>query len=477
MNLRPNEPLPFSDMTAVSNGSTMLIAKTLLYFALYLQQLPPHFDARLLQVHDIEEAVQKYVQSVKSLVLSQDNLLCSLDGHECLHLLGMIHINDAEVRRAWLAFRRAHDVARLCGLGDSFSTSSRQDHSGEMILRRRLWLSTISGDCYCSLLLGLEPGFGMAPFGPDDEISHDPSVDDDTRFQRELCPILARLAQRNVAGIQRDRNIAKEIDQALNILKASMPTSWWRCPSLNQPCLSDTARDYNRLMCQLWFFQVRVMTHLPIAFEKADGNPGHSVTACLEGSRIILQRWLGLQRTGNHLPRSRTLDLCAFLAAIVVMLTRIQRGYQRRDWLDCQDDSDNTLIEQVIHLFETTGRDCKREHIARQSAEILSSIMTVTVANFDNIFLTTSKFESAKLTPDDELSGTELEVDRVETEDAGIEDVLASSIQQALGKRTAASRLVSLLLMDKKNQGSNSARKVSNVEFGLNDLLEGDLLG
>ena len=64
----------------------MHVAKMLLLFALYMQQLPANFDVQFLESQSVERAIELIVERVKLFVLSHEDEGCSLDGLECLTL-------------------------------------------------------------------------------------------------------------------------------------------------------------------------------------------------------------------------------------------------------------------------------------------------------------------------------------------------------------------------------------------------------
>ncbi|KAJ3533289.1 hypothetical protein NM208_g8051 [Fusarium decemcellulare] len=461
--LKSKETPQFFDISAVSRGSTMGIAKTLLYLALYMQQLPPGFDLQLSNSQGTEQTTQLYVRRAKLFLLSLEDKACPFDTLECLQLLGMIQINDGAVRQAWMTFRRAVDIARVNEFQKGFSLSARQSSCANTALRRRIWLACISGDCYCSLLLGLEPSLGVAPFGPEDESWNDPLADDDANFQRRFCPILARISQRNVARLEQDGDALQEIDESLNKLQDLMPASWWRSPSIRQDRSLDSAKAYDRLMCQLWFFQARIFAHIPIAFAKSATNSAHSLESCMEASRITLQRYLGLQQMGQHQPRCRIIDLSAFLAAVVLLLARAQRRYHETESSTSRYDSDRDLLEQVADSFDSLGKTCSREHLARQSSEVLFVLLEVVDCDSKNGCLLETNWNSDLATlmkPLDTKSGTG--------------DILSSSIKPVLEAESPASHLINLLFA--------TTRPVLDMpdftpgELGIDELLDPTIL-
>lgn len=60
--------------------------------------------------------MQRFLGKAYRLVTSNDEMLESLEGLECLVLEGVFHINSGNLRRAWLVFRRAISLAQLTGL-------------------------------------------------------------------------------------------------------------------------------------------------------------------------------------------------------------------------------------------------------------------------------------------------------------------------------------------------------------------------
>ncbi|KAI1472390.1 uncharacterized protein F4812DRAFT_408727 [Daldinia caldariorum] len=452
--LRPNDTLQLLDTAAISSGSAMHIAKILLLFALYIQPLPSHFDAQFLGPQTTEEIIKLIVDRVRLFALSHEDEASSLDGIECLTLLSSIYLNDGAIRKAWMVFRRVLDIARLKGFQNSFSFSARNSSRSDIALQRRLWLSAVCGDCYCSLLLGLEPALGIAPFGPDDETWVDPLADENANVQRCICLIVSRIAQRNAVGIGGDRSILRDIDEALSRLQNSMSASWWKAPSFRQDRSLDSAKEPNRLICQLWFYQARIFAHLPIAFGKDLNASLDSLESCIEASRFTIHRYLGLQHAKDQLSRCKTVEQSAFIAAVVLLLAKVQLQYRKENASAFKYDSDRALIEQVISSFEASGEVGSREYVARQSYEILSAMLDVTTDPENTVHITSCPDPNSMLgIPGDGDTNEAIKNTRSVTK-SGMEDIIASSIQTALNADGPASRLVKLVFATKASNFS-----------------------
>ena len=441
--LSPSDTFRLLDTAAVAQGTAMQIANALLLFALYMQQLPVNFDAHFLESQNVEKTIQLTIERVKMFILPLEDEACSLEGIESLTLLSLLHLNDGAIRKAWITFRRTLDVSRLNGLQDSFSSSKRNTMSAEAALRRRLWLSTVCGDCYCSLLLGLEPGIGANPFGPDDPLWNDPLADDEANVQRRICLIAIRVATRNASGLSEDENALREVEEGLNQLHDSVAPAWWRSPLFGQAQSSDSAQEPNRLICQFWFFQLRIFAHLPIAFGKPRNGSSCSLRSCIETSRTTLHRYLGLQHAKAHFSRCRAVDQSVFLAAVVLLLSTVQTPDQHLLRTPSRYDSDRALIEQVNDNFDAIGTACRREIVAKDITRILSIMLDITAVGSWDAY-STGRDVPGGCSSSNTIPGES----KVPTKGAsriirsGMGEIIACSVQPMLDRQSPASRLI-----------------------------------
>ncbi|KAH7159528.1 hypothetical protein B0J13DRAFT_616343 [Dactylonectria estremocensis] len=480
--LQPNDTIQLLETSAIPRGSAMHVAKALLMYALYMQQLPASFDVQFLEFQSVERSIELIVERVKVFVLSHEDDACSIEGLECLTLLYLIQINDGAIRKAWMTFRRVLDIARLKGLQHSFSISGRESTCSDVALHRRLWLSAVCGDCYCSLLLGLEPGLGVAPFGPDDDW-RDLLADDDANVQRRICLIVARIAQRNAVGLHKDRSILQEIDATLDKLHDSLPSSWWKAPSFRQDRSLDSAKEPNRIICQLWYFQARIYAHMPFAFGNPTDKSLRSLESCMDACRLTLQRYLGVQHAKDQLSRCRTIDQSVVVAAVILMLAKIQFRRHKSQSTSSRYDSDRALLDQVIDSYDTAGKMCRRERTARRSAKILSALLD----------MITAASEDATLVEGDSGSSTDVALDLETPLDSGIaiggpsgtikygmEDIIMSSIKPLLDGQSIALRLINQLFAN-KHSSSRAPDSPQDLVCGgtvlnLDDLMDGNII-
>lgn len=105
------------DSESVKEGSAIKIARTLLYLAVMMQQLDHDFNRRKLQMYPaIDARMERYISTVQALVASDDELMVSIVGLECLVLMGIYQMNAGNPRRSWLIFRRCMNIGQLLGI-------------------------------------------------------------------------------------------------------------------------------------------------------------------------------------------------------------------------------------------------------------------------------------------------------------------------------------------------------------------------
>ncbi len=111
------------NLAEVSKRHPTSIARSILYIAVCVQQLDPDFDvARLHLLPSVDARIDKYMSTIQALVTSDDEMVSTIEGLECLVLQGLFHINAGNPRRAWLTFRRALNLGQLMGIHRRGST-------------------------------------------------------------------------------------------------------------------------------------------------------------------------------------------------------------------------------------------------------------------------------------------------------------------------------------------------------------------
>ncbi|KAI6784125.1 uncharacterized protein J7T54_004671 [Emericellopsis cladophorae] len=379
---RPDDAIQLLDLAKISKGSPIQVAKMLLLFALYMQQLPDDFDESLLGFEDMSRTIDLIVERSKAYIMTHEDEACSTNGIESLLVLATIYLNSGDMRKTWSTFRRTVDMARLAGIHQSYSAVRRDAQSDENGLLRRLWLSASCGDSYYSLLLGQAPATGPETFGAGHEVWTDPVAEKEANVQRVLCAVMARLAERNAQGRHHDEGVTRKLEDRLDTIYSSLPSTWWDTPKFAPGRCLDSAQEPTRLLCQIWYFTMQMFIHLPLAFALPQETACYDLKACRNASRNTLSRHVGAQHAKEQLSRCRGGEQAAFMSAVVLLMCIVQRRTQsmhgppertEKPWV-MSFELDRILIQQTIASFEARGKGGRREPISKQCTTILTTM-------------------------------------------------------------------------------------------------------
>lgn len=135
------------DISYTSKGHPLTIAKLLLCIAICIQQLPADVDMRRVQsVIPLIQTMESITEYISSAITSDETLVSSVEGIECLSLQAIYQTNAGNLQRAWLGFRKAIDLAQLLGLRRvSLKPSNKIPGSSE--LKQNLWAQIARGVC------------------------------------------------------------------------------------------------------------------------------------------------------------------------------------------------------------------------------------------------------------------------------------------------------------------------------------------
>ncbi|EPE02889.1 c6 zinc finger domain-containing protein [Ophiostoma piceae UAMH 11346] len=281
----------------------VLVAQKLLYLASFLQHMHPMFDPdlkRLSMPH--RELIQRIMCVTTTIVMGNDSLIGSFEGVQCLVMQGIIQSNQGNLRRAWLAFRRALTMTQLMGLHRGFpaATVTMLDPTvSPLTMPKCMWFRILYADRYLSLMLGLPQGLpgdshvlcpdikrkgveSLKPnppselngYGHGTSFGFSEAWNDLRKIEEAHAVITGRIIERNEAwrseeedkmmdgsnawdidfsgGFESNSDIrnnmdddlsnpisTQSIDMALQRASRSMPAQWWLTPSISETSASE----------------------------------------------------------------------------------------------------------------------------------------------------------------------------------------------------------------------------------------------
>lgn len=351
----------------------ILLARKHLILASYMQTLSQDAVERLrLLGIDHQVIASNAVQTARRMVLSNQELIRSIDGVECLVIESMYYNNAGQLRDAWLILRSAIAIAQLLGVDRrAFPLSSQARHIRQESQEESVWVQMLASDRYLSLMLGLPQGAPSSNYFavPEALAPHPP----EERLRRTHC--LAGGIMLRHTDHREDAAYIEEVDVLLREAAAGLSPQWWLIPeSLNrgQPV---TTQDTLRVMTQFTHYHMIARLHLPYLLRSpADGTFDPHKLTTINASREILARYLALRGSRATNNYCRGVNFLMFIASTTLCITHINASHWRRlneqgpqfDFLAHQRPGDRGLMERALETL--------RHPIRSHSDEIDSKI-------------------------------------------------------------------------------------------------------
>jgi hypothetical protein len=360
----------------------VLIARKLLILGSFLQGIPSCSTQGLagLSINYLD-IMSHVVETAISLVTIKDELVGSIEGIECIMIESMYQNNAGNLRRAWLAKRRAMVIAQMMGLHRGVSSPSLKILELETRTRvspEHMWFRLVQSDRYLSLLLGLPQGSLENRFATPKALEGCTPIE---RMERLDCVAAGRILQRNGADIH-DLAATQEVDKLLQEASASMPAQWWLTPDFASSASDnmEAFREIIRIMDQFTHYNLLAQLHLPYLLRySADRKYDYSKITTVNASREVLVRFVYFRNFNPGASYCRGIDFIAFIASTALCLAHIDAGRQRQvragvgdgdgggtvfDFLAHQRLSDRGMMERALESME---------YMTRTTADVIAS--------------------------------------------------------------------------------------------------------
>ena len=364
------------------NVHPVLIAKYMLQLAHILQQIHPVFGDEMNSLTEPPHVILKRsADTAISLVSTQDRLLGSIEGLECVMLEGLYHANEGSLRLSWAAGRRAMYLAQLMGF--HLSESRPQYQKLDPLSNadpRYMWFRIVHWDRSLCLMLGLLQGSNDRSMAADGVLASDMPSE---RLERMHCLLASRLLERNESySKSNDPKLTRELDMELQRVARSVPSRWWLVPDLNHAAKDDEDLfwDLKSLITQMFHYNILNQLHLPYLLRAPrEQNHEYSKIACVNASREMLSRFVVLRRFNRIAFNCRTADFIALTAAMTLLLAHLDnhcRSSPAGNLLAHQHLSDRAMMEQVQESMEEVSR-LNTDGFSTESADLLGRLLAI----------------------------------------------------------------------------------------------------
>ncbi|KAF2130569.1 hypothetical protein P153DRAFT_356307 [Dothidotthia symphoricarpi CBS 119687] len=360
------------DMAAVAHNPSIIVARTLLHLAVCINVLPPEFDpARISNLGSLEATTLVYVNTVTSLITSSDEKMLTLHGLEMLLLLAIYHINSGSFRQSWLIVRRGLSLAHLMGFQRIITQPDCKPPIPGSCSAKAIWTQLVNMDRYLGLHMRL-------PFGSEDY----PLVDDTHLHLIYRSKVNA--ISRQIAELDRDVSPhsyarALSLDEELELIVKEVPKDFWDVPNISSTVRSpECFAVLEKLMVQLWHFEMKVFIHLPYLLRHhRDNRYAFSKATALQASRNIVMRWFALRSASMTQACCRFAEIGVFIAAVTLALDIvIELSTREKSEVKKSKGPDFAMICRLIGEMEALAKASEREKIAARSAIVLKKILS-----------------------------------------------------------------------------------------------------
>lgn len=374
----------------------VVLARRLLQICICMQQIPPGFDLQKLDMKtSVVEVMTNIVATVSRLVTSDDDLITNSEGLQCLVLQGFWHSNIGNLRKSWLAYRKAVGLAQLMGLdrGSSRALKSVNQYGDPKQLPTPfgLWYRINCFDRFSSLLLGLPAGSADYTYASEDGMKRDTDME---KLEKMQTVIAGRIIERNTAksldayAKPADAYIrsadaytmTQAIDIQLQSAASTMDDEWWTEPVLDP----FEGKEHNlglmfRLFRQTQHYDLLIHLHLPYMLQSPPENQlNYSKETCVRASREVLKRFVSFRTLYNSAWSCRHIDYSALVAAMTLLLSYLRQGDALLVPTATSEErsADRKLIEKVrerMHHLAVVNRD----KLSQESAEIVGQMKSI----------------------------------------------------------------------------------------------------
>ncbi|KAI0533590.1 hypothetical protein GGR58DRAFT_506174 [Xylaria digitata] len=381
--------------TPAPDTHPVLLAKYMFDLATALHYLDPETYGQLDRLSQKPHVLAKRLaDTARRLVTTDDELLGTVEGLQCVMMEGIYQANCGNLRRAWIAFRRAMVAGQLMGIHRPLSRPLKLIDPSTRFDAQFFWNRIVYTDRFHCLMLGLPQGSSDRSMASESALARDTPLG---RLERIHCAIASRILERNDADpASLNPTTLKQIDHDLQEAAKVMPSSWWLAPNLPAAVVAAGKGDRSvfwemlRLVTQLYHYNLLNQLYLPyiLKFSPAESWPGHFQLTCVNASREVLSRSIAF-RSFNRVPFCcRAADFFALVAALTLLLTHLDSHRRRHSHDDTSSNSgnldvlahqhlgDRALLEQALENMDALAR-ISNDTLSAKSAGLLRRLLDI----------------------------------------------------------------------------------------------------
>ncbi|KZL84313.1 zn 2cys6 transcription factor, partial [Colletotrichum incanum] len=375
----------------------VFIARYMLHVATFLQHLPPDSHEVIQGLSEPPcEMMNRLADAAISLVTTNDDLVGSVEGLECVMLESLYQANGGNLRKGLIAIRRAMVVAQLMGFHKPGSQAQgRVLDPDKKAHPEFIWFRIVFAERHLCLMLGLPQGTLDRSMASKAMLAGDTPMG---RLERVHCVVASRLLERNQSDpSSQDFALTQELDAELQTAAEGLPSKWWLAANLATVVDNPEAMfwDMRRQFHQLFHYNLLNQLHLPYMLRSSSTGHKHdySLITCVNASREVLSRFIMFRSFSRVALCCRTIDFFALMAAMTLQIAHLD-GHRRsaaalalsqrqgqpaaktENLLAHQRPADRAMIEQTQESMEEVSR-LHADALSAQSADLLQRLLAI----------------------------------------------------------------------------------------------------
>lgn len=195
-------------------------------------------------------------------------------------------------------------------------------------------------------------------------------------YHMHLYHISGLILARNQEDFTHSFSTTQRIGELLDSLAEQMPPTWWEIPtSIPVDRTKEASSGFERVMCQIWHFELETLVHLPFMLRAAtDRRYEHSHVSCLNASRNLIKRWISIRESQITLLFSNLLEFEAFTAATTLLLGLLGPQTNTNQAVLQERYEDIQLVETVIQNFEKLKQHGAGMSVDTQSISVIRTL-------------------------------------------------------------------------------------------------------
>jgi hypothetical protein len=285
-------------------------------------------------------------------------------------------MSQGNLQKAWLRLRHFIAVAELIGLPNACqavqsSQGNGSDNNETQLQRAQLWQSFCSADGISGVVLNLPPSISPYQRPKPQPLAIDGVIQPRAYISR-LIEITTKIQYRDNANMTQGSSAelyasALELDRELKVLASQAPKSWWA------RSVEHVKPDH---VVQFLHCCINMRIHLSFAMRKdPDEEYIYSRLTCRDACESVTEYYRFLRRelpSGIFL--SRCLDLQAFIATVILLLTSHSSPCTDLPNLRINKVKVDSVVTQIIEVMEEKSKNTAVSHFAQHCINSIRSL-------------------------------------------------------------------------------------------------------